>query len=84
MNFIVQVWARGKTRVAYIADYLVRECGLEDHRGDAAYQSWTDILADYEQEVKDMEGTCYPDLENEIKEQKRPYDYDRKKYGPKG
>ena len=69
---------------AYIADYLVRECGLEDHRGDAAYQSWTDILADYEQEVKDMEGTCYPDLENEIKEQKRPHDYDRKKYGPKG
>ena len=69
---------------AYIADYLVRECGLEDHRGDAAYQSWTDILADYEQEIKDMEGTCYPDLENRIKEEKRPYDYDRKKYGPKG
>ena len=69
---------------AYIADYLVRKCDLEDHRGDAAYQSWTDILADYEQEIKDMEGTCYPDLENRIKEQKRPYDYDRKKYGPKG
>ena len=68
----------------YLADYLVRECGLEDHRGDPEYQSWTDILADYEQEVKDMEGTCYPDIEKEIEEQKRPADYDRKKYGPKG
>ena len=69
---------------AYLADYLVRECDLEDHRGDPAYQSWTDILADYEQEVKDMEGTGYPDLEKHNKEHKRPPDYDRKKYGPKG
>ena len=30
---------------AYLADYLVRECGLEDHRGDADYQSWTDIIS---------------------------------------
>ena len=69
---------------AYLADYLVRECDLEDHRGDPAYQSWTDILADYEQEVKDMEGTGSPDLEKHDKEHKRPPDYDRKKYGPKG
>ena len=69
---------------AYLAEYLVRECGLEDHRGDAEYQSWTDILSDYEQEVRDMEGTCYPDIEKKIEEEKRPADYDRKKYGPKG
>ena len=31
-----------------------------------------------------MEGTCYPDIEKKIEEQKRPSDYDRKKYGPKG
>ena len=69
---------------AYLADYLVRECDLEDHRGDAAYQSWTDILSEYEQEVRDMDGTCYPDIEKTIEEEKRPADYDRKKYGPKG
>lgn len=52
----------------YLADYLVRECGLEDHRGDPAYQSWSDQLAPYEQEVEDMKGTGYPIIEKELKE----------------
>lgn len=52
----------------YLAEYLVRECGLEDHRNDPAYKSWSDILPAYEQEVLDMEGTSYPKMEREKEE----------------
>ena len=52
----------------YLGDYLRAECGLTDHRGDPAYQGWTDILAPYEQELIDMEGTSYPIIEGKIRE----------------
>lgn len=52
----------------YLAEYLVRECGLENHRNDPAYKSWSDILPAYEQEVLDMEGTSYPKMEREKEE----------------
>ena len=47
----------------YLGDYLRQECGLTDHRGDPKYQSWEEMWADYEQEVKEMEGKSYPKLE---------------------
>lgn len=50
----------------YLGDYLAQECGLTDHRGDPAYQSWEDMWADYEREVRDMEGTSYPLIEERI------------------
>ena len=68
----------------YLAKYLVKECDLVDHRGDPAYQSWTDLLTDYDQEIRDMEGTSYPRIEKRRKEKKRPPDYDPKEFGPKG
>ena len=51
----------------YLADYLSKECGLTDHRGDPAYRSWSDLEAAYEQEVRDMAGTSYPIIEEELK-----------------
>lgn len=51
----------------YLAEYLVNECDLVDHRGDPAYQSWSDLLPAYEQEIRDMEGISYPILEKEKK-----------------
>ena len=86
----IQEEPEGQVDVLNVGDSLADiaitpvEMYRDDHRGDAEYQSWTDILSDYEQEVRDMEGTCYPDIEKKIEEEKRPADYDRKKYGPKG
>ena len=42
-----------------LGEYLSKECGLTDHRGDPAYSSWEEMLAGYRQEVIDMEGTDY-------------------------
>ena len=50
----------------YLAEHLVKECGLTDHRNDPAYRSWDDLLSAYEQEVRDMEGTSYPLIEERI------------------
>ena len=47
----------------YLGDYLARECDLTDHRDDPAYQSWQELWTDYEREIRDMEGTSYPILE---------------------
>lgn len=55
----------------YLADYLRGECGLEDHRGDPAYQSWNDLWAVYEQEVEALKGTNYWNLQWEGK--RTPY-----------
>ena len=46
---------------------LADECGLTDHRGDPAYRNWDDLLPAYEQELKDMEGTSYPRIEENLK-----------------
>ena len=54
----------------YLADYLERECNLEDHRHDPEYQEWNDLLSVYDEEVRKMEGTSYPILEEE-QEQER-------------
>lgn len=54
----------------YLAGYLVRECDLEDHRGDPAYRSWDDLWIKYEQEVEKMKGTSYPVLEKEREKKK--------------
>lgn len=51
----------------YLGNYLADECGLTDHRGDPAYRNWDDLLPAYEQELKDMEGTSYPRIEENIK-----------------
>lgn len=56
----------------YLADYLVKECGLTDHRNDPAYRSWDELLPSYEQEIRDMEGTSYPEIEKKLEEEKRP------------
>ena len=49
----------------YLGEYLASECGLTDHRGDAAYRSWEEMFPDYELEITKMKGIGYPDLENE-------------------
>lgn len=67
----------------YLAKYLSAQCALEDHRGDPVYQSWSDLLADYEQEIIDMEGTSYPLIEKQRKEESRPADYGPE-FGTKG
>ena len=51
----------------YLGNYLADECGLTDHRGDPAYRNWDDLLPAYEQELKDMEGTSYPRIEENLK-----------------
>ena len=56
----------------YLAEHLVKECGLTDHRNDPAYRSWEDLMPAYEQEVRDMEGTCYPDIEKERDQEEAP------------
>ena len=52
---------------AYLAQYLVNECSLTDHRGDPAYRSWDELLPVYDQEVQDMAGTSYSELEKALK-----------------
>ena len=52
----------------YLAQYLVEECDLTDHRGDPAYSSWDELLPAYEQEVREMEGTSYSEIEKKLKE----------------
>ena len=49
---------------AYLGEYVLKNYGLEDHRDDSAYQSWNEMVAKYEQEVIDMEGTNYFILED--------------------
>ena len=56
---------------AYLAQYLVNECSLTDHRGDPAYSSWDELLPVYDQEVQDMAGTSYPEIEKAQKKQKK-------------
>ena len=53
----------------FLAHYLVNECDLEDHRSDPGYQAWNDLLAAYDEEVRRMEGTSYPILEKEQRQQ---------------
>ena len=46
------------------------------HRDDPAYQSWNELITAYEQEIKDMEGTSYSEIEKERKrEKKNRYNY---------
>ena len=52
----------------YLAQYLVEECDLTDHRGDPAYSSWDELLPADEQEVREMEGTSYSEIEKKLKE----------------
>ena len=68
----------------YLGDYLRDNCDLTDHREDPAYQSWADQLAAYEKEVKDMEGTSYPKIEEEIKKSKQHMPDDSDGSGTKG
>ena len=53
----------------FLAQYLVQECDLEDHRSDPGYQAWNDLLAVYDEEVRRMEGTSYPILEKKQRQQ---------------
>ena len=56
----------GSEKIAsYLGKYLTEECGVKDHRGENGFQSWDEMLAKYEQEVVDMEGTDYFVLERE-------------------
>ena len=68
----------------YIGDYLRDNCDLTDHREDPAYKSWADQLAAYEEEVRDMEGTSYPKIEEEIKKSKQPNPDGAEESGTKG
>ena len=54
----------------FLAQYLKRECDLEDHRQDPGYQAWDDLLKAYDEEVRRMKGTSYPILEEEQKQEK--------------
>ena len=51
--------------------------GLFEGRGwwemeaDPAYRSWDELIPAYEQEIKDMEGTGYPEIEKKRKEEKK-------------
>ena len=67
-----------------IGDYLRDNCDLTDHREDPAYKSWADQLAAYEQEVRDMEGTSYPKIEEEIKKSKQHMPDESEESGTKG
>ena len=56
----------GSEKIAsYLGKYLTEECGMKDQRGESAYKSWDEMLAKYEQEVRDMEGIDYFILERE-------------------
>ncbi len=60
----------------YLAQYMTGNCELTDHRDDPAYQSWNELITAYEQEIKDMEGTSYSEIEKERKrEKKNRYNY---------
>lgn len=54
----------------YLGDYMAQECDLTDHRGDPKYNSWQELWQDYEQEVRDMEGTSYHIKEKKLKKNK--------------
>ena len=55
----------------YLGDYMKQECDLTDHRDDPKYRSWHEQLKEYEQEVKDMEGTSYPIKEKNFRGRKK-------------
>ncbi len=55
----------------YLAEHVLSECDLEDHRRDPAYKSWSDLWEPYEKEVKRMKGTRYSTLEKEQRKEKR-------------
>lgn len=58
---------RGSRKMTvYLGDYLSKECGLTDHRGDPFYKNWDDMLPAYDQEVEKMKGKTYADLEKEL------------------
>ena len=60
----------------YLAQYMTSNCSLTDHRDDPLYRSWNEMIAAYEQEIKDMEGTSYSEIEKERKkEKKNRYNY---------
>ena len=63
---------------------MKQECDLTDHRDDPKYRSWHEQLKEYEQEVKDMEGTSYPKIEEEIKKSKQHMPDDSDGSGTKG
>ena len=54
----------------YLAEYLVNECILTDHRGDPAYRSWDELLPVYDREVQAMAGTSYSQIEKAQKKKK--------------
>ena len=56
---------------AYLAQYLVNECSLTDHRGDPAYRSWDELLPEYDREVEEMAGTSYPEIEKALKKKNK-------------
>ncbi len=73
--------AGAEKMTAYLGKYLSEECGLSDHRGEAAYQAWDDMLVAYAQEIVDMDGIDYFKIEDEAGVQRqvlwlRPIDHD--------
>ena len=54
----------------YLAQYMISNCDLPDHRDDPAFRSWDELIPAYEQEIKDMEGTGYPEIEKRRKKEK--------------
>ena len=50
----------------YLGDYLKENCDLPDHRGDPAYQSWSDLWTPYEENIEEMKGTFYSILEDQL------------------
>ena len=65
MKNLLKILCFGAEQItAYLGEHLLKEYGLEDHRGDPAYRSWDEMVARYGQEDIDMEGTNYFILED--------------------
>ena len=55
---------RGAAKVSLdLADLLTSRYALEDHRGQAGYEDWENMIPIYRQTADEMSGTCYTELE---------------------
>lgn len=54
-----------------VADFLFENTKVTDHRGEAAYASWDEELAEYDELVKEMVGKSFQDLTDERRQKVR-------------
>lgn len=54
-----------------VADFLFKNTGVTDHRGEADHQAWEDELTDYDVLVTQMTGKSFQDLADELKQIRR-------------